>query len=150
MTLPIATMTATTIASMQSAMPRRTTTLKESHIPNIRYSPPTTGLTSFEAISIRVGLIAKKSSTVTQDTPNKKSQASNGHPSLSGSKGRPLSRSRSIQGITRHRGWDSDGKRDARAPRNTEHTRQANFRQTTNAWNHDSVISKHGYNSYTQ
>jgi hypothetical protein len=86
-------MTATKIAYMQSGMPRRTTTMKDSHIPNLKYIPPTTGLASFEDISIRVGLRAKKSSTETQDTTDRSSQASNVHPSLSGSNGRPLTRS---------------------------------------------------------
>jgi hypothetical protein len=60
---------------------------------NNQSAPPTSGIISFEAISIRVGLIAKKSSTETQDTTQRSSQASNVHPSLSGSNGRPLTRS---------------------------------------------------------
>jgi hypothetical protein len=60
----------------------------------LKYSPHTTGLTSVEAISIRrVGLRVKKSSTETQDTTDRSSQAINMHPSLSGSNGRPLTRS---------------------------------------------------------
>jgi hypothetical protein len=50
--------------------------MKESHIPNLKCFPPTTDLSSFEAISIRVGLIAKKISAETQDTTDRSSQAS--------------------------------------------------------------------------
>jgi hypothetical protein len=54
--------TATTITSMQSAMPRRMTTMTmtESRRPNPNYLPPTGGLTSFEAISIRMGRPPRK------------------------------------------------------------------------------------------
>jgi hypothetical protein len=78
---------------MQSGMPRRTTTMKDSHIPNLKYLLHTNGLTSVDDISTRVGLRAEKSSIETQDTTPRSSQASNGHPSLSGSNGRPLTRS---------------------------------------------------------
>jgi hypothetical protein len=87
-----ATMTATTIASMQCDA-QEDDDDERKLLPNIKVPPPTRGLTSFEPISIRLGMIAKKSSTETQDTPDKSSPASNGHPSLSGSNGRPLTRS---------------------------------------------------------
>jgi hypothetical protein len=61
--------------------------------PKIKVPPPTSGLTSFEAISIRVGLIAKQSSTETEDTRNKGTKASHGHPSLSCCNGRNPTRS---------------------------------------------------------
>jgi hypothetical protein len=70
-----------TIASMQSRMARRTTTtMKDSRIPNPKYLHPMNGLTSFEDISTRVGLIAKKSFIGNQDTTPRSSQASNVHP----------------------------------------------------------------------
>jgi hypothetical protein len=84
-------MTASAIASMHSVMPRRTTTtMKDIHIPNPKYLPPVTGLTSFESTSIRVGLRAKTRPTETQDTTHRSSHASNVHPSVSGFNGRPL------------------------------------------------------------
>jgi hypothetical protein len=128
--------------------------------PNTNVPPPMTGLTSF-GISIRVGLIAKKSSTETQDTTSKNSQASNGHPSLSGSNDRPLTRSGSndARNYTTKR-KDSDGTRNARTPsKNQGYVQPCSFTYTTgkfstnrlmNAWNYDSVISKHAYNSYTR
>jgi hypothetical protein len=62
--------------------------------PKPKVPPPMSGLTSFEAISIqRVGWIAKKRSTETQDTTERSSQTSNGHPSLSGYNGRQPTRS---------------------------------------------------------
>jgi hypothetical protein len=61
--------------------------------PKPKEPPPTSGLTSFEAISIRVALIAKNSSTETQDATNESTQASNGHPILSVSIGRQPTRS---------------------------------------------------------
>jgi hypothetical protein len=92
----------------------------------------------FGGCIIRVGSIAKTSSIETQDTTNKNTQASTEHPSLSGSNGSPQGLDPTMQGITRQRGRDSDGKRNARTPRKLSTNR------LTSAWTHDSVISKHG------
>jgi hypothetical protein len=50
--------------------------------PKTKVPPPTTSLTSFEAISIRVGLMAKKCSTETQDTTDKSTQVFRARPLL--------------------------------------------------------------------
>jgi hypothetical protein len=80
---------------MQSGMPRRMTTMKDSHIPNLKYLPPTNGFTSFAAISIRVGLRVESQEKFHRDSGHdrQKFTGSNGHPRLSGSNGRPLTRS---------------------------------------------------------
>jgi hypothetical protein len=62
-----------------NGIPKRTTTMKERPKPKV--PPPTSGLTSLEAISIRDGPISKKKSTETWDTTNKNTQASRGRAS---------------------------------------------------------------------
>jgi hypothetical protein len=129
-----ATLIATTIASMQSGMPRRTTTMKDSHIPNLKYLRShffrgyidTSWVESQEKFH-------RDSRHDTQKFTGK--QCASQVPMA----GRSRGLASTMYGITRQRGRDPDGKRNARTPSKnpgnvqqcsfTEHTRQANFRQ---------------------